>query len=170
MLALGESLNEFIPSNNIRIGVNDIAPQYNVDYKVVVDAPHRFTKERLHTIIQFPAKKFFTHLPVWQTLVNNVELFKCCNGRGNLKRFDTHVSYSNNSPYVAVIIAYKLGAKRINIYGADFNNHHSLKGSNRETALKHFKALVQLLNEKEVNVFTASQSSLAYFVPVLYPK
>jgi len=161
VLGLGESLKEFKPSDNKTIGVNDIFKHHSVDYLVCVDKPGRFTKERLNTILNSDVKKFYTHLNEWSRLKIKVQIIKLNGVRGSLNGIEEDVfCYSNNSTFVAVVLAYKMKAKQINIYGADFNTHPNFKDSLLDTALKDFKQLFDYLKEQDVEINVANGSKL----------
>jgi len=121
VLGLGESVNEFINNGSTTIGVNDIWKHHKADYVVCVDRINAFTVNRLSTILKSKPKKFLTHLEEWKRIMPTFELIELSKGRGNLNDIDNTFAYSNNSVFVAVVLAYKLGATEINIYGADFN-------------------------------------------------
>jgi len=162
VLGLGESIKEFKPNGNITIGVNDIAKYFKTDYLVVVDKPERFTKKRLETIVNHRCK-MFTHLKEWLPY-RKVNLIQLAYGRGSLNDIETErYCYSNNSTYVAVVLAYKLGATKINIFGADFNSHPTL---NTQTVLIDFKRLFDYLKGKGIEITVTKQSRLN---EVIYP-
>lgn len=162
VLGLGESLQEFKPSSNIIIGVNDINKHHCVDYLVIVDKPEKFTEDRLDTILCSHPQKFYTHLDEWEKLVGNYQKINLALGRGNISNIESQdVCYSNNSTYVAVVIAYKKGATQINIFGADFNNHPNFReGSGLNSTLKDFKQLFDYLKSKGVEVNVSNGSRL----------
>lgn len=161
VLGLGDSFKEFTPSKNITIGVNDIYKTYKVDYLILVDKPERFTKDRLKTIIESTPLKFYSHINDWERLVPNFCKINLAKGRGNIEHIETQdLCYSNNSTYVAVVLAYKIGAKEINLFGIDFNNHKFIKDSILETTKKDFKQLINYLKSKGVKVNISKGSSL----------
>ena len=163
VLGLGESLREYKPSKNKTIGVNDIFKHHKVDYLVCVDKPNRFTKDRLKTIIDSDVEKFYTHLNEWSKLKTRTQIIKLNGIRGSLKGIEEDaVCYSNNSTFVAVVIAYKIGATQINIFGADFNTHPNFKNELLETALNDFEKLFDYLKSKgvEINVSKGSRLNL----------
>lgn len=161
VLGLGESLKEYKPSKNKTIGVNDIFKHYKTNYLVCVDKPSRFSKDRLKTIIESDVDKFYTHLNEWSRLKVKTQIIKLNGARGSLKGIEKdEVCYSNNSTFVAVVIAYKMGAKQINIYGADFNTHPNFKNELLETALDDFERLFDYLKSKDVEINVSKDSRL----------
>ncbi len=161
VLGLGESLKEFKPSNNITIGVNDIYKHHKTDFIVCVDKPSRFSEERLNTIVNSDCKLFYTHLNEWSRLKIQTKIINLNGIRGSLKGIENDLfCYSNNSTFVAVVLAYKLGATEINIFGADFNNHKNIKDNLLTTALKDFKNLFDYLKEQGVEINISKGSKL----------
>lgn len=161
VLGLGESLKEYKPSKNKTIGVNDIFKYHKTNYLVCVDKPSRFSKDRLKTILESEVDKFYTHLNEWSTLKIRTQIIKLNGARGSLKGIEEDsVCYSNNSTFVAVVIAYKMGAKQINIYGADFNSHPNFKDRLLDVALDDFKRLFEYLKEQDVEVNISKGSRL----------
>lgn len=160
ILGLGESLKEFTPNGGITVGVNDINKHFEVDYLVCVDRPNRFNYERLETMTNSNAK-FLSQCSEWSNIVKNFEHIKLSAGaRGNLNDIDNSFPFSNNSTFVAVCLAYKLGAKEISIFGADFNTHPNFKDNGLEMVLKDFKRLFEFLKSKGVKINITKQSRL----------
>ena len=159
VLGLGESLSEYTWTDNKKIGVNDIYNHVCVDYLVLIDKPERFTNERLNVILESTPDKFYTHLTEWRTLISNYQEIKLAGPRGSIENIEGNdVCYSNNSTYVAVVLAYKMGATEINIFGADFNTHPNFKSSMLEIAIDDFKQLFLYLKSKGI-IINASEGS-----------
>lgn len=159
VLGLGESLKEFQLSENLTIGVNDIAKYHHTDYFVCVDRPRKFTETRLKNIINNRGE-MFTHLEEWLSY-RDCNIIELTNGRGLLDDLDSNlVCHSTSSTYVAVVIAYKLGATEMNIYGADFNTHKAFNGNMLESTLKDFKLLFDTLKNKGIKINVTKESKL----------
>lgn len=160
VLGLGESVNEFINDGSITIGVNDIGKFHKVDYIVCVDRINAFTVERLKTIMKSKPNRFFSHLDEWKRIMPTFELIEFSKGRGNLNDVDNTIAYSNNSVFVAIVMAYRLGASEINIYGADFNTHPNFNGNMLSAALDDFKKLFDFLKDKGIKITVTKSSKL----------
>lgn len=161
VLGLGESIEQFKPSSNITIGVNDIWKHFPVDYLVLVDRPNRFNTERLNQIIDSTPMKFYSHIDEWKDLVPNFNKINLAGPRGKIDNIESDdICYSNNSTFVAVVIAYKLGAKEINIFGADFNNHPNFNNRSIEVAINDFKGLFDYLKLKGIKINISKGSRL----------
>jgi len=170
ILGLGESLEEYQPDNGQTIGVNDIHSRVKTDYVVCVDGKKAFTPERQKTILETDCKGFFTQCDDWQG-VTNFNKIELAAGRGNLKFLDSRkFVYSISSPYVAVILAYKLCASEIILHGVDFKTHKNFKDNKLKRALEHFEALNIKLKEKKVDLYVGSEySALSEFIEVWQP-
>lgn len=174
VLGLGESLSNYKPKGNITIGVNDIFKYHAVDHLVLLDPPFKFNPERLKTICESTPKIFHSHKPEWATITKSIfrRITLTLGGRGKLKQLDgPDFCYSNNSPYVACVLAYKLGAKKIILHGADFNTHKSfndpLKKEMLQNAIKDFKNLFDEFSKRKVYLSVGSEaSSLSQVIPV----
>ena len=179
ILGLGESLQEFIRShefgafkNDLTIGVNDIAAEFPaVDHVVCIDDPKAFNKERLDSILSTKCKGFYSQVESWKT-IPNFKLLKFQSGRGIIRDLDSEETpYSISSPFVAAVIAYKLGAKEIVFHGVDFRTHVNFTDHRKEKALREIKELCVELIKKEVDCFVGSDwSELSRFLPIYLHK
>lgn len=167
VLGLGESLKEFKDDGSITIGVNDIYSRFKSDYVVCVDVPKAFNNDRLKTISNTKCKGFYSQCEEWKT-IDNFNRIEFNRGRGLLDGLDSEkFCYSNNSTYVAVILAYKLGAKEIVIYGADFRTHPNFTGNSFDRVIQDFIALNNEFKKRGVNLFVSSDySALSNFLPI----
>lgn len=153
ILGLGDTLKHYTPDGNITIGVNDIHSRIKTDYVVCVDVPSAFTKKRFTTIAKTECKGFYTQLNDWSNYVQNVNIIEFNSGRGLLHHLDNDkFCYSNNSPYIACILAYKMGATDIVLWGVDFIDHPHINGSPRDKALRDYKSLFLELQKRGVKL------------------
>lgn len=162
VLGLGPSLKEYNPDGNKTIGCNDIWNFVQTDYVVCVDKPIAWDSapERMQAIIAGRQERFITHLPQWKPIVHNYYEITLADHRGDLSQLDTHVPYSNNSAFVACVMAYKFGAKKIITHGVDFHGHHKL-GQERimKHCIKDFRALQVALFDRGVELRCSSRVS-----------
>lgn len=167
VLALGESVATYRPDGNTTVGVNDIFKFFPVDHLVVIDRPTRFHPDRVNTIVNSKPTRFYSHLPEWSTLPNfkHIDL----SAGVDFRALDVPgiITHSNNSAFVAAVLAYKLGGKEIVIYGADFKTHPNFHPNTIRTALQHFSTLYKELKRRGVRLYVSSpQSRLAEFLPI----
>jgi hypothetical protein len=159
VLGLGESLSEYKPNGNVTIGVNDIHSRIKTNYVVCVDNFEAFSKERLNTILNTKCCGFYTQLPCWKSVENYTEI-----KLHRLAEMDSELfRYSNNSPFVACVLAYKLGATKIIIWGVDMNTHHALSKSNSfERAVKDYIKLKEDLFKRGCELVIGSKISALF--------
>jgi hypothetical protein len=171
ILGLGESLIYYEPDGAVTIGVNDIYRYHKADYIVCVDLPRVFTEERLNIITGSRPKEFITLFPEWcayypkttTRLISKAPAFR------KFSFIDSHLyPCSNNSPFVATIHAYRLGAKEIILHGVDLKNHHALsREKTLAKAMKEYKLLNQEFQKREVKLYVGNYfSALSSFLPV----
>lgn len=169
IIGTGESSANYV-KQGISIGVNDVWKIHKTNYLVCLDLPGSFSKERLRIILNSRPQKFFTQLDCWKPLMKSFEKIEFANGSGNLTNFNNlkTVSYSNNSPFVACVLAHRMGARQINLYGVDFNFHPNFKDENMiKKTLKDFKALSELLLSKGCKMAVTKDSKLAEIINVI---
>lgn len=169
VVGCGESagLGKGLPKDIITIGVNDIGRLFWPNYITVIDNPNLF-RERRKYVDSNESTAVFTYLSSWNTKNSkgpNTVLFQM--GDRSLSNIDHHniIDYQSNSPYVAAILAFKMGAKEIGFLGNDFQpNHfyekdgvHNLIKYNRKgTLISAYKTLVEQFSKRGVRVWNLS--------------
>jgi hypothetical protein len=120
----GESATLLVePHRNITIGVNDIQRLFSPNYLVVVNDKVSFSQQRWSFIESTQAQVIFTHLRGMK--VDDARKCVITLGRYGACELDKPaIDYTSNSPYIAVILAYKMGAKNIGLLGVDFTPNH----------------------------------------------
>lgn len=107
------------------IGVNDVGLILDPTYLIVVDAPNRFQGTRNKLITDTKAQYVFTQMKDWKINPPEKKVLFRLGGNRLRSLFDANtVDYSNNSPYVGAMVAFKMGAKRIGMIGVDFTHNH----------------------------------------------
>lgn len=114
------------PTHFITIGVNDIQRLYSTNYLVVVNDKASFDSkgpDRWYWIENAKAPYTFTHIKGLKIRAESKVLIQL--GKyGGCDLDKPAVDYSNNSPYIGVIIAAHLGATHIGLIGVDFLENH----------------------------------------------
>jgi hypothetical protein len=106
----------------ITIGVNDVPALFDPTYLVITDHPVRFSKSRQDLVNGSNVKAMLTCVKGWRhEKMVMFELGK--KGVGNLND-PNKVDHFLNSPYAAINIAYKMGARTIGMIGVDFSEGH----------------------------------------------
>jgi hypothetical protein len=106
----------------ITIGVNDVPAMFDPTYLLITDHPGRFYGPRKELIQKSKARYLFTCTSGWRH--SNLVHFDL--GTKELRNLDSNskIDHFLNSPYVAVSLAYKMGAKNIGLLGVDFTDGH----------------------------------------------
>jgi len=181
VLGCGSSVTDFvpkIPEGVVTIGVNDIGDIFTPEFLLVVNSPNTFKPvSRVSTISNNKSKYFISHFPEkWIPLGIKNEIVNIKLGDRNFSNLGKSatdiIDYSNNSPFMACICAYYLGAKRIGLIGVDFtDNHfnnkdgrHKLTGQLKEID-KKFGILNKKLSKLGCEIYNLSPESLLQSLP-----
>lgn len=179
VIGCGESAklikNHPLLCNVVTIGVNDICRLMTPKYLVVVDTPKKFNGERHKFVSKTAAEYVFTQINEWKIFPPARKiLFKLGNNRlGHLQAREI-IDYSNNSPYVASIIAYKMGASEIGLVGVDFTLNHFyakdgehilIKTGRMASVEQDFKKLAREFKKNRVDLVNLSPTSKLTSVP-----
>jgi len=169
IIACGESALNFKHTGNMTVGVNDCYKIFPVKHLVVIDLPSAFLKARLKIIKDSVPLQFYSHLTVWDSLVKNFNQITFAHGCGNFNEFYSKAyTFSNNSAFVACVLAHKLGANQINLYGADFNTHPNfLRETSFKKTLKDFDNLNKILAENNCKLRVTKESKLSNFIDTI---
>lgn len=138
----GESLNLLEhPERFVTIGVNDVGRCFTPDYLVVVNPRSQFSGDRFRYVEGSNAKYLFTQfgdLGVAHPDVVRIEL----GSYGGTDFTDPRVlHFTQNSPYVALCLAVRMGARRIGLIGVDFTEHHFFARTGVHTLASRFGAI-----------------------------
>lgn len=171
----GMSLKSFKPHHHefITIGVNDVPVLFNPTYLLVTDHPNRFNDNRKKAINESETQGLFTCVPGWRhPRIIHFDLGK--KGASNLDN-PAKVDHFLNSPYTAINVAYKMGAKAIGIIGVDFTDGHFYSPKDGQHSLARMGYLKDLnsgyslihreLQKREVSLYNLSTVSKIESVP-----
>lgn len=151
------------------IGVNDIERILTPDFLVVVNDYRTFMRGRWDYVKDSLSPVIFTHLDNPGPITRSSNISKIKIGSRNNPNLDdlTTVDYTSNSPYMAAIIAYQMGARKIGMIGVDFTNDHFFANTGAHKLSKNFKHIDQEylvlknnLEKKGVKVANLSPISL----------
>lgn len=169
------SLKSFKPHHHefITIGVNDVPVLFNPTYLLVTDHPNRFNDNRKKAINESETRGLFTCVPGWRhPRIIHFDLGK--KGASNLDN-PAKVDHFLNSPYTAINVAYKMGAKAIGIIGVDFTDGHFYSPKDGQHSLARMGYLKDLnsgyslihreLQKREVSLYNLSTVSKIESVP-----
>lgn len=165
LLALGPTMLE-APNFGYFMGVNDVHKYAYTHELVVVDEPEKFSPDRKKVIWHSqPANGFWSPRKAWQGH-SKFRFFPLAYNHNN-HDIDHHgYIFSNNSPFVAAVHAYKQGYKDIVLWGVDFFDHPRIKADKKVTAKKHYQWLDRVLSNKGVSLYAGSNHSpLSQYLP-----
>ena len=127
------------------IGVNDIERVLTPDFLVVVNDHRTFMRGRWDYVRESMSPVIFSHLDDPGPINRRSHIAKIKTGSRNSPNLDnlTVVDYTMNSPYMAAIIAYQLGASKIGMIGVDFTQDHFFANTGSHKLSKHVKNIDQ---------------------------
>jgi len=168
----GPSLNDFTePDRFITIGVNDVGRRFDPTYLVVVDPPSRFSADRFRHVAESRARAIFTPCDLGITHPHIVRFGLGRKGGVNFDRDDV-VDYTSNSPYVAALIAIRMGASRVALAGVDFSDHHFFGATGRHPLARQlprideeYRRLAAAAASRGVEIVNLSTSSRLTSLP-----
>ena len=146
----GSSINHYTDfSKYYVIGLNYIERILTPDFLVVVNDCRTFMRGRWEYVKESLSPVIFSHLDDPGPITRSAHLSKIKTGNRNSPNLDnlSVVDYTTNSPYMAIIIAYQLGAKKIGMVGVDFTQDHFFSNTGAHKLSKH---IVSIDNEYSV--------------------
>jgi hypothetical protein len=160
IIGLGNSAQNW-KQHDLSIGVND-AWKFGkpTDALLVCNHPSKFSSDRLKIITESTPKTFYAHksnwsqwFPQWKK-INLVQFYGVLNP-------GMHYS-SDSSPFIALSLAYNLGASKIILWGVDMVNHHLFNPGNPQTRreVSTYMQMIALLKEKGIEVFIGEKGGV----------
>lgn len=168
--ACGVSLNDYDNFNgHVTIGVNDAGKKVFCKYLVVVNEPSTFKFKRWPDVQSNNSEFVFTHLK--DLPIDNPEGRRIVVNLGKYEGIDLDnygfIDYTTNSPYMAIVIAYQMGARKIALVGVDFTENHFFGETGRhqimreiERVKEQYSNLGKALIDKGIKIANLSKSSL----------
>lgn len=156
--------------HDFTIGVNDCKKfGHDPDYMVVIDSPKRFTKDRIE-IMKATKSKLITRDDQWKHILGESEKVRLQHFGKYLKK--GHVYNSKTSTFVAMSIAFNMGANDIVLHGVDLVSHQVFHPGNRlyDYEMRQYEKFCRMLRDIGVRVWVSShESALAKFLNVYKP-
>lgn len=172
VVACGDTASEWHKVKcDLSIGVNDAFKFcYPTDYLLCCNWPTKFPIHRLNIIKASRPKTFYSNVEQWRAFFPGMVKIRLNSWDGHLypTRRD-EFSSAHTSPFIAMSMAYKQGAKDIILWGVEFISHSTYDQHNPQTRaeVKVYKQMVESLNREGVNVWLGKEGSLLEeFVPV----
>lgn len=170
----GTSLSSFAhPERFITIGVNDVGRLFDPDYVVVLNPRQQFRGDRFRYVEESRARALFTQLALG---VKHPHIVRFTLGRRGGVGLDQPnvLHYTRNSPYVALLLAMHMGAKRIGVIGVDFTDDHFFARSGRHPLVRElpqidieYKRLYASAQQLGIEVYNLSAVSRLTAFPKL---
>jgi hypothetical protein len=140
----GSSVNKFDDfSKYYVIGVNDIERVLTPDFLVVVNDYRTFARGRWEWVKNSNSPVIFSHLNPPGPINHPDKLVQIKIGNKsniNLDKMDS-VDHTLNSPFMAIIIAYQLGASKIGMVGVDFTQNHFFADTGTHKLTRNLKII-----------------------------
>ncbi len=170
VVACGESAWDWYKTPcDLSIGVNDCCRFWHpVNQLLLINQPKSFTPERLETIKNSKFDKVLTHSGTWDKIFPQAEKIRMQSFSKHLEK--GHVYSSKTSPFVALSLAFNLGATNVILHGVDLVNHHAIKDKLLSYEIRNIQAFTKLLEDQGCNVWLAKDfGALNDTIPHLYP-
>jgi hypothetical protein len=172
VVGLGLSARQEVPrlQRAETIGVNDVDYFLHPKHLLLLDKPQRFKPTRLETIKKTKAKRIYYIGDRWDKFFRRdkrVQKFEILTWRSDnpadLDEAPWALVNGFTSPFTAVHLAYKLGAKRIGVIGVDLIGHQLAKYSERIN--KDFYTIWKLLQHRKVALYNCSKRTMLEKLP-----
>lgn len=160
IVACGESARHWIPRGHT-LAVNDGWKWGKpTDSLLVCNRPAEFKQGgRLEIITNSKPKTFYSHKSNWAYAFPNWKKISLVQWYGVIRKGQQYSS--NSSPFIALSLAWNLGAKDIILWGVDFMNHHNFNPDNpyRDKEVVVYMQLIAALKEEGVSVWLGSKGT-----------
>lgn len=132
------------------------------DYLGIWNHRSKFPDPRLQTILSTRPIKMFSDSESWRNYFPEMETTRLRSWDGHLRHDITRLEHAHTSPFIGMSLAYNLGATKIVLFGADFQNHSQWHKGNSEmkTELRAYRQLCDALNLEGVEVILGAPGSL----------
>jgi hypothetical protein len=142
------------------IGVNDCWKLGKpTDALLVCNRPEQFSRDRFEIIKNSTPKEFYSHKSNWSEYFPKWKKLNLVQFYGQLN--PNQVYSSGTSTFIALSLAYNLGAKNIVMWGCDLIDHHLWNNNNPQTKreVEAHLELIKLMNEKGVEVYLGANGT-----------
>ena len=151
--------NDYSKLKITTIGVNDVCSAFNPTYLLVVDKPIKFSDIRKNQIQNNKCDNFITQLIEDWNFKDENKIIKISLGSRKLQNFGNTkgiIDISNNSPYMACIIAHYMGAKNIGLVGVDWTDNHFNNNDGKHLLIQ--KNMFKSINDDYKELYTKLRS------------
>lgn len=159
IVACGESAKDWIPRGHT-IAVNDAWKWGKpTESLLICNRPQEFRGERMQTIINSKPKTFYSHKSNWAYAFPNWKKINLVTWYGVARKGQQYSSGS--SPFIAISLAWNLGAEDIILWGCDFMNHATFNPENpyRDKEVSTYMELIRALEAEGVKVWLGAKGT-----------
>lgn len=160
VIGLGHTAKDWYKTPcDLSIGVNDSARfGKDPDQLVLINFERKFTPERLK-LIKSTKAKVWTHTSTWKKHFPQAEVIRL-----TPFVFGIHkglIYCSKTSPFVAISLAWRQGAKDIILWGVEFLNHKSYRKGTKhgDFEVKQYLKFIEQLKKHGVRVWLGTNGS-----------
>lgn len=162
IIACGETAKQW-HGQGLSIGLNDYF-KYGKKASILAIFNHRsrFTPDRIETILKTRPVKFYSDSDSWEKYFPDMIRVKLRSWDGHLYKTPDRLAHTDTGPFICMSLAYNLGATKIVLWGADFQNHKTWTKQNPEMAieLRQYRQLVDALRREGIKVYLGAHGSL----------
>lgn len=165
IIACGDSAKDWhLKATGISILLNDAFKWgHKGSILAIFNHKSRFTQDRIDTILKTRPVKFYADSDSWEKYFPDMVKVKLRSWDGILRKEPDRLQHCHTSPFIAMSLAYNLGASKIVLWGADFTTtHHTWNKTNPQMVveLRQYRQLVDALRREGVKVFLGAPGSL----------
>lgn len=165
--------------DTIVIGVNDINKLIDVDFHLLVDTYSRFNSQRIEEIKKSKATFFITQENRGWTFAEQKQYFFVLGSYGSFTNLvpNDKLDYGLDSPYMGILLAYKLGIKKIGILGVDYTPGHfynETDGDHQLIKLNRLNEVIRLysfldveMKKNNIEIYNLNKFSKINVIPYL---
>lgn len=136
------------------LGVNDCFKfGYGVNELIVVNSTKNFTPERLETIKRTKFDKVKTNSGNWDKIFPQQEIIRMQSFGKYLKK--GHIYSSKSSPFVAMSIAFNMGATDVILHGCDYVSHPAIKDKLLNYEIRNIQNFTRLMADQGTKTWLA---------------
>lgn len=162
IISCGQTASQY-HGNGLSIGLNDCF-KYGKQPTIlgIFNHRNRFTQDRIETIKRTKPTKFYSDSDSWQKYFPEMIQVKLRSWDGHLRKEPDRLAHAHTGTFICMSLAYNLGATKIVLWGADFQNHHVWTKQNPEmkVELRQYRQLVDALRMEGVKVYLGAHGSL----------
>lgn len=155
VVAVGESGHDWHKTpHDYSIGVNDCQKwNHPVNELLIINSPKSFTPARLETIKSTKFDKVLTHSGTWDNIFPQNERIRLQSFSKHLKK--GHVYSSKTSPFVALSLAFNLGAMDVILHGVDLVNHSAIKDKLLNYEIRQIQNFTRMMADQGTKTWLA---------------